>query len=141
MKYKKLAFRHIFFELIFSDNDKSKIIPDDEIVKTEWQKIIDNSKRFNDPVDYIGNRYYYIKKNYVLILMKEQTSLKTKALGELMKFQLESQGIVLDPEYMMKKYNEHYNGKEYDDKELNNTLKHFNDFTKINCTIDIFTLG
>jgi hypothetical protein len=125
VNYHMIYYRDIYFELIFYDNNKSSTIPNNATVKTEWENRIGNCSSFNDPVDNIGNRYYYFKKNFVLSLIKKQTSLEQRAVDELMGFK--SNGKVFDPEKLMKDYNDKYKDKKFDEKELNETLKYYNE--------------
>ena len=139
MDYNIFAYGDIYFELIFSD-DKNITIPSNETFEKEWIKRINKCNDiYKQDVDYIGNRYYYIKKNVVLSLFKQQTSLKQRALDELIAFQ--SQGIILDPGIIMAKYDKYYKNKGYEENELTDLLTPYKKLEKINVTLDIFTLG
>ena len=123
VNYDMFYYRDIYFELIFYDSNKKNTIPNNQTVSKEWKKRIDNCYSFNDPVDNIGNRYYYIKKNFVLSLIKKQTSLEQRAEDELMGFK--SNGKVFDPEKIMKDYNDRYKDKKFDENELDGTLSYY----------------
>ena len=113
-----------YFELMFNleDNDMSKTY--DKIVEDEWSDRLDSCYDYNRDVDNIGNRYYYLKKNFVSSLEKEQTSLRQRALDELRGFQ--SNNTIIDPAEVMKEYDAKYHSDTLsDEKELNNTIKKF----------------
>ena len=103
-------------------NDMSKTY--DKLVEEEWSIRLDSCYDYNRDVDNIGNRYYYIKKNFVSSLEKEQTSLKQRALDELRGFQ--SNNTIIDPAEVMKEYEAKYHNVTLsDEKELNNTIEKF----------------
>ena len=138
--YNIFAYGDIYFELIFRDDNKNKTIPNNDTFEDEWiNRIKKCDKDYRKDVDYIGNRFYYIKKNFVLSLFKQQKSLKQRALDELIGFQ--SQGIILDPGYIMEIYDEYYKNKGYEENELSNLLTPYENLKKINVTLDIFALG
>jgi hypothetical protein len=113
-----------YFELMFDLEDNSMSKTYDEIVKEEWSERLDSCYDYNRDVDNIGNRYYYLKKNFVSSLEKEQTSLRQRALDELIGFQ--SNNTIIDPAEVMKEYEAKYgNATLSDEKELDNTIKKF----------------
>ena len=140
MDYNIFAYGDIYFELIFRDDNKSITIPNNETFENEWVNRINKcNKDYRKDVDYIGNRFYYIKKNLVSSLFKQQKSLKQRALDELIGFQ--SQGIILDPGHLMEIYDKYYKNKGYEENELTALLTPYKKLEKINVTLDIFALG
>ena len=113
-----------YYELMFNLEDNSMSQTYDEIVEDEWSKRLDGCYDYNRNVDNIGNRYYYLKKNFVTSLEKEQTSLRQRALDELRGFQ--SNNTIIDPAEVMKEYNDKYGNTTLSDKEeLNNMINTF----------------
>ena len=113
-----------YFELMFDLEDNSMSKTYDKLVEEEWSIRLDSCYDYNRDVDNIGNRYYYIKKNFVSSLEKEQTSLKQRALDELREFQ--SKNTIIDPAEVMKEYEAKYHNVTLsDEKELNNTIEKF----------------
>ena len=136
--YKMFIYRDIYFELIFYDKDKNEIVPKNKTVKEEWKTKINKCYDFNTNVDNIGNRYYYIKKNFVLSLIKQQTSLSNRAEDEIFGYQYD--GIILDPAKIMEEYTQQNEGKSFDNNELNNTLKYYSQLDD-KMILDIYTLA
>lgn len=115
-----------YFELILNLDNKSKTY--DEIVQREWTNRLSGCYDYNREVDNIGNRYYYIKKNFISSLEKKQTSLKQRALDELIGFQ--SYNTIIDPAQVMKEYDDRYHDTTLSDEhELNNTINEFENLT------------
>ena len=137
LNFEMFMYNNIYFELILYSKDK-KIIPYDKFVENEWRMILQNYDKFNVIVDNIGNRYFYIRKNFVLTLIKQQTSLNQRAI-DLLKEVLYD-GSVLDPEIIMNKYNERYNDQPFDFEELNHLIVKYSNISK-NKKIDVHTIG
>ena len=78
-------------------------------------------KEYNDDVDNIGNRYYYIKKNFILILFEEQKSLRQRADDEIQADLYE--GTVLDSEKMMGDYSDE--DSKFNETKLNDIINNF----------------
>ena len=128
-----IKYNNIYFELILFTH-KNITIPNDEFVKEEWEMRLKNYEDLNTVVDNIGNRYYYIKKNFFSALTKQQTSLYKKANDILKNYLYE--GTELDPEEIMKEYNKQYSNKRFDFEELQNLKESFSDING-NKRIDI----
>ena len=118
--------------------DKDMTIPDNHLVDSEWKKLLNNCYEYNEPVDNIGNRYYYVKKNFLLSLIKGQTSLIQRAKDEKLNYQGER--TIMDPGKIYDEYNEMFNGKKFDYNELNNLLDIFSNILDKR-RIDIHTVG
>ena len=116
-------YRDIFFELLFFNKSKDEDILKPEVIRTEWNSTLYKMYEYNNPVDNIGNRYYYVKKNFNLTLFKRQKSFKQRASDELQKFLYN--WTILEPETIMRMYNQVYKNKKFDKNELNNSIKHF----------------
>jgi hypothetical protein len=115
-------YRNIFFHLVFlNNNDKNETIPNDTLINTSWQITLNNMKEYNDDVDNIGNRYYYIKKNFILILFEEQKSLRQRAEDEIQADLYE--GTVLDSEKMMGDYSDE--DSKFNETKLNDIINNF----------------
>ena len=127
----------IFLQFEFYDNNISSQIPDDNLLKGNWEHILDKLFHFNDDVDNIGNRYYYVKKNFLSTLFVQQTSLKRRAIAEIegMLFN----GTVLDHKKILDDYNKKYKGKKTHKNELNETIKYYSNITN-RTRLDIRTL-
>ena len=97
-----------------------------------------NYKQFNTIVDNIGNRYFYIRKNFVLALIKQQTSLNQRA-NDILKEVLYD-GSVLDPEIIMNSYNDKYDNQPFDFDELKSLINQYSNISK-NKKIDVHTIG
>ena len=132
--YRMFNFGDIFFELLFFHDLIEEEIPKDELVNEEWNITINKLYEYNSPVDNIGNRYYYIKKNFITTLIKQQTSLEQRAKDELNGFFYE--GTVIDPNKIMKEYNEHYE----DYEKLNDLIHKFSNILE-KIRFDVHTLG
>ena len=119
-----LKYKNIFFHLILANDDNiSETVPNDNILNTSWQSTLDNMHEYNDDVDNIGNRYYYVKKNFVLTLYKRQVSLRQRANDEIQGHLYE--GTAVDTVKMMDDYNIYKSNKKFNKTELNETIKHF----------------
>ena len=95
---------------------------------------------YDNPVDNIGNRYYYVRKNFLLYLVKQQTSFEQRAKDEITNYQ--NEGIILDPGKIYDEYQKEYKGK-INDQELYNTIKYYRDiiFRQNVNILDVYTLG
>lgn len=79
-----IYYRKIFFELIFTEDNNNITIQNKTKIAKEWNNLLDLCKKeFNNQVDNIGNRYYYMIKNFALYINKTQTSLYDKGLEEI----------------------------------------------------------
>ena len=134
------VYRDIYFELIFFHPDKNIIIPNNTIVNEEWSKRVNSCYIYDNPVDNIGNRYYYVRKNFLLYLVKQQTSFEQRAKDEITNYQ--NEGIILDPGKIYDEYQKEYKGK-INDQELYNTIKYYRDiiFRQNVNILDVYTLG
>ena len=121
--FNMIIYGDIFFELMFYSENKNEQIPNNTLAQKEWENRLDCLKVYNDPVDNIGNRYYYVKKNFELTLIKKQTSLKQRARDEIMHYQ--NEGIILEPGEIYKDYQKEFNGKKTNKEELNELIDYF----------------
>ena len=135
--FKIFIYKDIFFELLFYSQDINIIIPNEDLMVEEWKKSLANLYIYNSPVDNIGNRYYYVKNNFVLSLIKKQTSLEQRAKDEIISYH--SEGTILDPSKIYDEYQKEY-GKKTTGKELEYIINYY---MKINgnARFDVFTLG
>ena len=136
-QFKMFMYNNIYFEIIFYSKN-NKIIPYDKFVDFEWSMALKNYKQFNTIVDNIGNRYFYIRKNFVLALIKQQTSLNQRA-NDILKEVLYD-GSVLDPEIIMNSYNDKYDNQPFDFDELKSLINQYSNISK-NKKIDVHTIG
>ena len=80
----------------------------------------------------------YVKKNFVLSLVKVQTCLILKAKDEISNYK--NEGTIMDPEKIFNEYNKMFNGKKFDSKELDNLLDVFSNILDKK-SLDIYTEG
>ena len=130
-------YRDIYFGLMLI-GEEDEIIPNNELVDIEWKKLLTSCNAYNEPVDKIGNRYYYVKKNFVLSLVKVQTCLIQRAKDEILNYQ--NEGIIMDPAKIYNEYIQMFDGKKMDDKELDNLLSIFSNISDKN-KLDVYTIG
>ena len=124
----KFKYENIYFQLLFYKENKSEVIPDSNLLKKEWNYILNNIYQFNNYVDNIGNRYYYLKKNFLSTLYTEQTSLEQRAKDEFQGYLY--RGTVIDPGKLLQDYNKKYKGKKFNKNELNDTIKYFSNIAQ-----------
>ena len=55
-------YKDIYFELVFRSENLQEDIPDNETIKDSWNSTLYNCYDYNEDVDIIGNKYYYLKK-------------------------------------------------------------------------------
>ena len=55
-----LKYGDIYLEFLFYDKNTSSQIPNDNLLKENWKDILSKLYQFNERVDNIGNRYYYV---------------------------------------------------------------------------------
>ncbi len=103
--YKLIIVGDLYFELIFYVPSAYSHIPYDDLIEFEWNSILDNFGEFDEPVDNIGNRYYYVKKNLISSLIETQTSLSAKAQNEMREY-FHDDGQSIDPKKIIDEYNE-----------------------------------
>lgn len=132
-----LYYNYFFFELMFAKNDNDTIIPNEALVNEELYKLFESCKEFNNDVDNIGNRYYYMKKNFVLSINKTQTSLYEKGTEEIDINEYNS--TILNAEELIKKYKEKYEGKPFKENELIENINEYKKELKKSYRINIFT--
>ena len=135
--FEKFSYGNIYFELIMYEKDNKQKIPNDKFVQEQWKLMLSKTNEFNNYVDNIGNRYYYIRRNFVLALIKQQTSLQQRATDILKGILYE--GTILDPVEIMKEYNEKYENHHSDEEELNYLIKYYSNLTGKN-RIDVYTV-
>lgn len=117
----------IFFELLLLD-EKIYDIPNNDILNETWILTLKNLYKYNKYVDNIGNKYYYVRKNFISTLFVEKTSLQQRAIDEFKGFLYE--GTLLDPVKLLDDYNKKYKGKSFNKNELNNKIKYYSDILK-----------
>ena len=123
MDFTRFKYGDIFYVLLFGTNNIKETVPNDYLLNISWYYTLRRIYAYNEDVDNIGNRYYYVKKNFNLTLFKQQTSLYQRAVDEIQEFS--SEGTVLDPVKIMNLYNKKYKNKEFDNTELNKTISSF----------------
>ena len=127
-------YKDIFFELIFYGEENS--INRDEILKNEWPQILSSAKEnYNTKVDNIGNKYYYLKKNFKLNLLQQQKSLVQKAKDNFQEYL--SKGTIISQTELLKMYDDKYKNKKFDKNELNNLINYYLNISEWN-RIDIY---
>ena len=119
------------------EKDNKQKIPNDKFVQEQWKLMLSKTNEFNNYVDNIGNRYYYIRRNFLLALIKQQTSLQQRATDILKGIFYE--GTILDPVEIMKEYNIKYENHHSDEEELNYLIKSYSNLTGKN-RIDVYTV-
>ena len=132
-----LIYEDIYFEFIFFDDILDIKIPNSLVLEKTWNYTLNNFYQYNKNVDIIGNRYYYVKKNFLSTLFKEQTSLQQRAIEEIETYLYERK--FLDPASLYDDYNKKYIGNSFDNKELNNTIKYYSNIIKRE-RLDIYTV-
>ena len=128
-----IYYQNYFFELIFSEKIP---ISDEYKVEKEWTNLMNKIDEFNDNVDNIGNRFYYLIKNFVLSINKTQTSLYEKGLEEINRTEYE--GTILNISQIIEMYNETYLDKSIvfsDFEKIINNFKDLKETKKINIFI------
>ena len=142
INFEMFLYKNIFFEILLyaknGDETKGDLIPNDKFLEEQWKMKLKDYNEFNRNVDNIGNRYYYIKKNFVLILYKQQASLRQRA-SDILKGIL-YEGTIIDPQKIMEDYVNKYNGKKFDIYELNGTIQYYSNLNNRK-RIDVHTLG
>ena len=133
-----LLYDNQYFELIFQDKNYNGTIPNERLVKKEWAALLDNYIQLKIEVDRIGTRYYYMIRNYIDLLKKEQASLLDRGLKEINL--IDEKETVLDTKEMQTEYNEKYkNGKLVKKNEIIDKIKYLNktiDGRKIDIFVD-----
>ena len=126
-----------YCELIFLEEDKTKIIPYEELVEREWNALLDNNETLNTEVDNIGNRYYYMIKNYIDLLKKDQASLQERAFYEINLF--DQNGTDLNRTKIIEEYKNNYDNKLIDKIEYDEKIKYLRNHLN-NYRFDVYTL-
>ena len=127
----------MFLEFLLYDENVSSEIPNDNLLKDNWKNILDKLYQFNEKVDNIGNRYYYVKKNFLSSLFVVQTSLKHSAISEIEGTLY--YGSVLNYSKLSDDYNKKYKGKKTKKNELNKMIEYYSNITNRK-RIDFITL-
>ena len=133
-------YKNYIFELVFYDENLESIIPNEDLVKDEWNKLTINYESLLGDVDIIGNRLYYLIKNFILIQDKKQTSLYEKGISEINDY--DYKGTVIDPYNIIDEYKRIYKDvNKFNEAALKDLINYYND--KINEVpyINIFTSG
>ena len=119
-------YKDIYFELKFySYNNTDDIpIPDNDLLINSWISSLSDAKNYyNTKVDNIGNKYYYLKKNFRLNLLHQQKSLIQKAKDEFQYYLYE--GTIIAQTELLKMYDSKYKNKKFDKNELNNLINYY----------------
>ena len=133
-------YKNYIFELVFYDENLESIIPNEDLVKDEWNKLTINYESLLGDVDIIGNRLYYLIKNFILIQDKKQTSLYEKGISEINDY--DYKGTVIDPYNIIDEYNRIYKDvNKFNKAALNDLIKYYNDKINEIPYINIFTSG
>ena len=130
-----IIFGDQFCELIFKTKDNIKI-PNEGLVANEWEELIKNNKSLTTQVDNIGNGYYYMIKNYIDLLKKEQASLDNRGLYEINLF--DYNGTDLNKTKIIEEYTGQYNNKLIDKEELDKKLNYLRQSLG-NYRVDVYT--
>ena len=128
-----LIYKDIYFEFLLFDENLDEIIPNITRLEKAWNNTLNNTFEYNNGVDNIGNRYYYVKKNFASTLIKEQTSLKQKAIEVSKGYFYEK--TVLNYTQLYIDYTDNYKDKKFNKEELNNIINssyHLTQRSKIN---------
>ena len=138
--FKLFIYRDIFFELLFYSDNKNETIPNKTLLIKEWPQSLNKLYIYNERVDNIGNRYYYVIKNFLLTLIKKQTCLEQRAKDEIIGNQ--NEGIILDPGRIYTEYQAKYEDKKINKNELNDTINYYLNIIDRNSSIFyVHTLG
>ena len=132
-----LIYKDIYFEFILLDENLDEIIPNITQLEKAWNNTLNNTFEYNNGVDNIGNRYYYVKKNFASTLIKEQTSLKQKAIEVSKGYFYEK--TVLNYTQLYIDYTDNYKDKKFNKEELNGIISSSYNLSK-RLRIDIRTL-
>ena len=124
-----------YCELIFLEEDKTKIIPYEELVEREWNALLDNNETLNTEVDNIGNRYYYMIKNYIDLLKKDQASLQDRGFYEINLF--DQSGIELNKTKIIEEYKDAYENKVISKDEFDNKIEYLRNHLN-NYRVDVY---
>ena len=91
------AYNKLFFQLeLYIDSDTTSNPNEEQNVKNVIESAINiTRKTFQEIVDDLGDKFYYIKKNYIMTLTDTQSSLDKKA-AENMKYLLYAPGLQKD---------------------------------------------
>ena len=116
-------YKDIYLELIFISDNFDEILPNDSIIYGSWNSTLYNAYVYNTAVDNIGNKYYYLRKNFRLNLFQQQKSLIQRAKDEFQAYLYE--GTIIDPGEVSEMYDKKYKNKNFDKKELNDTINYY----------------
>jgi hypothetical protein len=140
-KLELMVYGKQFFELLFYNESNKVKIPNEKLVKKEWNELLTNRKEITDleeAVDNIGNRYYYMIKNYVDLLKKKQASLGERGFNEINLF--DQNGKYLNNSKIIEEYNDQYKNILIDRKELQAKIDYLK--KKLDSyKVDVFTFG
>ena len=90
---------------------------------------------YSQPVDNIGDKFYYLQKNAKLALFSKHSSLEEKAL-EAVNYQFYGYKII-DPKEIIEEFNKNSNGNNYKFENFEAFFNNINNHTKF----DIFTIN
>lgn len=132
-----IYYKKIFFELIFTEDNNNITIQNKTKIAKEWNNLLDLCKKeFNNQVDNIGNRYYYMIKNFALNVNTTQTSLSNKGLEEIELKEYE--GNILDRLMIIDEYKEKYDNNIISETELDETINYYEKKLDNSKSINIF---
>ena len=125
-----------FCELIFfSKNVNETIMPNESLVVKEWNDLLNNKKDLKTEVDNIGNRYYYMIKNYIDLLKKDQASLQDRGFYEINLF--DQSGIELNKTKIIEEYKDAYENKVISKDEFDNKIEYLRNHLN-NYRVDVY---
>ena len=108
-----IIYRDIYFCIfVFEPNDQFVNPNNDTFIKSLLDELLNDTDRvYQQPVDNIGDRFYYLQKNLISVLFKKKSSLLYNATEEL-NYMVYKYSI-LNPEEIIKEYNDKKKGKNY----------------------------
>ena len=120
INYEMFIFRDIYFYFsLYEPFDKICNPNNDSFIEKLFDQILQEAQiAYKEPVDNIGDRFYYLQKNLELILFKKKSSLVQKGIEEL-NYRIYNY-LNLHPESIIQKYNENKAKKNYQFDDLRN---------------------
>ena len=113
LRIEMIIYRDIYFRIFVSEpNDKFVNPNNDTFIKYLLDQLLNDADNdYQQPVDNIGDRFYYLQKNLISVLFKKKSSLLYNATEEL-NYMVYKYSI-LNPEEIIKEYNDKKKGKNY----------------------------
>ena len=110
-------------------------MPNESLVVKEWNDLLNNKKDLKTEVDNIGNRYYYMIKNYIDLLKKDQASLQDRGFYEINLF--DQSGIELNKTKIIEEYKDAYENKVISKDEFDNKIEYLRNHLN-NYRVDVY---